>query len=108
MDDLPHLDWPIRVEGSRFSSIQQDTDSEVAAAVAALLCFRRGWRAEAPDFGITDPAFDQIPTDRAVAEIERQVGVYESRAVLEIELRDDGRGSQRIRVSARIAEETEV
>ncbi len=105
MDDLPHLAWPVRVDGSSYASIQQDTDDEVAATVAVLLSFRRGWRAEQPDFGITDPTFELTPIN--TAEIERQVGLYEPRAELEITLSDDGRGAQRVRIAATIAEEEE-
>lgn len=82
MDQIPHIDWPIRVTGTSYAFCEQDTSQELAANVAVLCSFQRGTRIEQPDFGITDPTFSQQPVD--TSEIERQVGVYEPRAELDI------------------------
>ena len=103
MDDKPHLAWPIRVDGPQLATVQEDTDDEAAANVAVLCCFERGSRAEQPDFGITDPTFQQMPVDPS--EIERQAAVYEPRAQLRITLTDDGTGGQRVTVAVHIGEE---
>jgi len=104
MDDLPHLAWPITVTGNTYTTVQQDTNDEVAANIAVLCCFPRGWRAEQPDFGITDPTFQQMPVDPS--EIERQSAIYEPRAGLTITVRDDpDPGSQRVNIAVQIAEE---
>lgn len=97
MDDVPHLAWPIRVQGRAYTTVQQDTDDELAANVATLLCFERGTRIEAVDFGITDPTFQQVPVD--TSEIERQAAVYEPRADLTITVTGDGPGSQRVQIA---------
>jgi hypothetical protein len=102
MDDVPHLDWPIRVTGNTYASCQQDTNQEAAAAVAVLCCFERGSRVEAPNFGITDPTFGQQPVD--VSEIERQASIYEPRAELDIRLGPvDQAGEQAVTIAVRIA-----
>lgn len=101
MDDVPHINWPIRVEGLGYATVQQDTDPEAAAAVAVLCSFERGTRAERPDFGITDPTFDLIPID--TGELEQQASVYEPRAQLQIALSEDGTGGQRVTIAVHIA-----
>src|SRR5262247_2235600 len=103
VDDLPHLAWPIHVQGNTYATVQQDTNDEAAANVAVLCCFPRGWRTEQPDFGITDPTFQQMPVDPS--EIERQAAIYEPRAQLRITLADDGTGGQRVTIAVHIAEE---
>jgi hypothetical protein len=100
---VPHLAWPIRVAGTTYATCQQDTGEEAAAAVAVLCCFERGSRAEAPDFGITDPTFSQVPVD--TDEIVRQAAVYEPRASLEVTVSEDGVGGQRVSVAVSIATE---
>jgi phage baseplate assembly protein W len=97
MDDVPHIAWPIRVNGVAYATCQQDSTDELAANVATLVCFERGSRVEAPDFGITDPTFAVMPID--VTEIEQQIADYEPRARLDIELTDDGSGGQRVSIA---------
>lgn len=106
MDDLPHIAWPIRVDGASLATVQQDTDDEAAANVAVLCCFPRGFRAEQPDFGITDPTFQQMDVDPT--EIERQAALYEPRAELTINVSTADAGGQRVAVQVRIAVQEEV
>jgi hypothetical protein len=101
VDDVPHINWPIRVEGTGYATCQQDTDQEAAAAIAVLCSFERGTRAEQPDFGITDPTFQLMPVD--TAELERQASVYEPRADLTIRIATEDPGGQRVTVGVRIA-----
>lgn len=101
MLSVPHLAWPIRVTGTTYASVQQDTDAEVGANVAVLVSFERGTRAEDPDFGITDPTFGQMPID--VSEIERQAAQYEPRADVDVRVSSDADGSARVTVAVAIA-----
>src|SRR5262245_58835544 len=101
IDDVPHINWPIQVQGAAYATNQQDTDQEAAANIAVLCCFERGTRIENTDFGITDPTFQQIPVD--TGDIERQAAIYEPRAQLTIQVADDGTGGQRVTVAVRIA-----
>jgi len=102
MDDRPHINWPIRVQGNAYDTCQQDTDEEAAAAIAVLCSFERGTRAEAPDFGITDPTFQQQPVN--TAELQRQASVYEPRAQLQIRVTTaDVTGGQQVTVGVQIA-----
>jgi len=102
VDDRPHINWPIRVEGPGYATAQQDTDQEAAAAIAVLCSFERGTRAEAPDFGVTDPTFQQMPVN--TAELQRQASVYEPRAQLQVSVTPaDALGGQQITVGVQIA-----
>jgi hypothetical protein len=102
MDDVPHINWPIRVEGTGYQTCQQDTDQEAATTVAVLCCFERGTRTEQPDFGVTDPTFGLQPVN--TTELQRQVSVYEPRAQLDVRVTtEDVTGGQRLTVGVRIA-----
>jgi len=102
MDDVPQLNWPIRVQGNDYDTCQQDTDQEAAVNVTVLCCFERGTRIEQPDFGITDPTFQLMPVN--TGEIQRQVDLYEPRAQLDIRVTpEDTAGGQRVTLAVRIA-----
>lgn len=101
MDDVPHIDWPIRLDGNGYATCQQDTAQEIAAAVAALFSFERGTRIESPDFGILDPTFAQQPVD--TTDLEQQAGTYEPRAELTITVTSSAGGEQRVQVTVRPA-----
>lgn len=77
MDNIPHLALPLRLSGGAYVTRQQDTDSEAADCVKAILSFRTGDRDEDPDFGILDPTFETQPID--VDDIERAINEYEPR-----------------------------
>ena len=90
------------MQGTAYETCQQDTDQEAATTVAVLCSFQRGTRAEQPDFGITDPTFQQMPVD--TAEIQRQVALYEPRARLHIKVTDeDTHGGQQVTLAVHIA-----
>jgi hypothetical protein len=82
MADIPQLDWPIRLAGIDYAEVEQDSTADAGASVAVLCCFERGTRAEAPDFGITDPAFQQQPVD--TDEIAQQAAVYVPQATVTV------------------------
>jgi len=106
MNDVPHLALPITVSGTSFETVQQDTEDELAVTVAVLLRFERGSRIEQPDFGLTNPAFGQMPID--VSEIEQQAGVWEPRAAVSVQLHSDPAGEQRVVVGVTAAALPEI
>jgi hypothetical protein len=68
---VPHMSFPLRLQGSRFSTVQQDSPEEVGQRVRALLRTPRGSREENPDLGIPFPGFRRGGTD--LVEIARQI-----------------------------------
>ena len=106
MDDLPHLALPLRVVGSAYAPVQQDTGDEVACTVAAICAFPRGYRAEQPEFGITDPTFSL--GSPATAELEAQVAAFEPRAALTVTTVDDLAGHATVRVEVALSGSEEV
>jgi hypothetical protein len=71
---VPHMSFPLRLQGSRFSTVQQDSPEEVGQRVRALLRTPRGSREENPDLGIPFPGFRRGGTD--LVEIARQIDTY--------------------------------
>lgn len=59
MDDLPHIAWPYQLG----ATVDQDSDAERLAAAAVIVCTPRGYRDDLPDFGVTQPVFEQTPLD---------------------------------------------
>ena len=82
MDAIPHLAWPITFANARYATNDQDTDAEVIAAVAVIVSFEKGYRAEDPAFGITDPTFSLSPVD--TDDIISTVTEYEPRAEINV------------------------
>lgn len=85
-DTIPHLALPLELSGTRFASVEQDTSSEVACCVSAIVAFPKGFRAERPDFGVDDPVFDTLPLD--TGNIEGDIRNWEPRADLILEEED--------------------
>lgn len=54
MIENPHLSFPLRLVGGRFAVVEQDSPRHVAECVEAAARTERGWRIEAPTFGIPD------------------------------------------------------
>lgn len=54
MTETPHLSFPLRIVGRRFAVVEQDSSQHVGECVEAAVRTERGWRIEAPDFGIPD------------------------------------------------------
>jgi phage baseplate assembly protein W len=78
MDDIPHLALPLRLVGSSFTTVQQDTLDELTTTVAVICAFPLGSRAERPEFGIADPALADEPLN--TYRIAATVAAYEPRA----------------------------
>ena len=82
MDDVPHLALPLQVVGDRFTTVQQDTEDELVAAVRAICAFQLGARIERPDFGIPAPELSDRPL--ATTAIEQAVSSWEPRALIRV------------------------
>lgn len=85
--ETPHFDVPLRLQGSSFAVVEQDTIEDVADCVTVIVSTPIGWRDEAPTFGIPDLAFVRQPLD--AQELAREIGSQEPRAQLIIDERPD-------------------
>jgi phage baseplate assembly protein W len=105
MDNIPHLALPIRYENGIFVVNEQDTDSEAAACVKAILSFGKYTRPEDVDFGIADPTFETQPID--IEEIAEAIHIYEPRVDALIETVDntDGTSTVNVRVTLPASDE---
>ena len=99
MDYIPHLALPLRVEGGRYVTTEQDTDDEAADCVKVITSFGRFTRIEKPDFGINDPTFETQPID--IDDIAQAITIWEPRvdATIETEDKEDGTTTVNISVS---------
>lgn len=93
---VPKLKVPLEMGEGGFSVVEQDSEDEIAQCVYAIQATPRGSRIEEPDFGITDPTFEQGGMD--LGESLLAISTWEPRAEVasEQELED---------LTARITEE---
>ena len=66
MADVPHLAFPVRVDGSTFATVEQDSFDDVAGCVELVLRTPRGSRIDAPEFGLPDLTFNEGRVDPAL------------------------------------------
>jgi hypothetical protein len=78
----PHFDLPFRYGNGREVVIQQDTVEDVRNCVEAGIRTIRGTRPWVPNFGISDPTFENQPID--VINMGREIYDSEPRAVLDM------------------------
>lgn len=84
---IPHFAYPLRyVNGSAVVN-EQDSLDDIADCVYAICTTHPGDRVELPDFGITDPAFQQVPIDAAA--LQQQIEEWEPRAQILIDAAPD-------------------
>lgn len=76
--EVPHFAFPFRVESGSVAVQEQDTTDEVAQCVQVLLATPLGERQEQPDYGVTDPTFQE---DIDQQEILTAVSEWEPRAL---------------------------
>lgn len=87
MATIPHFAHPFRyVNGSAVVN-EQDSLNDIADCVYAVCVTHPGDRTELPDFGITDPTFQQMPLNTAV--LQQQIEVWEPRAQILIDAAPD-------------------
>jgi phage baseplate assembly protein W len=88
MADVPHLDIPLRFDGTgHLAVVEQDTVDDIAACVEAVLRTRPGERSELPNFGTSAILFTELPVDRET--LVAQIKQWEPRAGLLIEENPD-------------------
>jgi phage baseplate assembly protein W len=67
--ETPHFSFPFRfvtnpATGNLEAAVtEQESADEVADCVQRIAQTRRGWRDELPEFGLSDPTFEQAPVD---------------------------------------------
>lgn len=78
MTVVPKLRVPLEMGATGLRTVEQDSLADVAQCVYAVMATDRGSRLEEPDFGITDPTFEQNGLDEGEALL--QIGTWEPRA----------------------------
>ena len=77
---IPHLSFPLRVEGGKVASVEQDSPEEIRNCVLASLNTFVGSRIDAPEYGIVDETFKRQTTNPSVDTYLRAVEEDEPRA----------------------------
>ena len=85
--DVPHFDLPFRLSKSGANTVEQDTISDVANCVVAIVSTHIGWRDEIPTFGVPDYALQLQPI--GAGDINNIVSEQEPRAILIVNERFD-------------------
>jgi phage baseplate assembly protein W len=84
---VPHFALPFRyINGSAVVN-EQDSLDDIADCVYAICLTNPGDRSELPDFGITDPAFQELPLNTTV--LQQQIEAWEPRVQLLIDAAPD-------------------
>jgi phage baseplate assembly protein W len=88
MADVPHFSLPFRFvtdpTGTAHAAVnEQDSPSDIADCVQAILMCPLGFRLELPDFGVRDQTFGSPGAD--IDEIQAAIALYEPRADVLIE-----------------------
>ena len=86
MPEVPHLSLPLRVEGDRLATLDQDTADELANNVLVITSFAKGDRAEDLGFGILPLVFDNRPLN--LSDVETTIATYEPRATVTVRQAD--------------------
>lgn len=82
----PHLRVPLRIVGTSFDVVEQESDEEIGQCVEAITRYSRGTLLARPEFGIPDPTFRQVPSGGMnVEDIAASIERWEPRASLLIE-----------------------
>jgi hypothetical protein len=100
---IPKLDFPLRIINSRFVVNEQDTNEDQATQVAVLCSFERGFRIEAPSFGINDPSFTNMPID--LDDLSEALAEYAPDAMVDVRQYNDSEGFTRVQLEVSAASE---
>jgi phage baseplate assembly protein W len=103
--EIPHLAFPLRLDGGSFAVVEQDTVEDVRQCVHVLLRTPLGIRPLAPEVGVDDPTFTEgVDGDALAAQLEEQ----EPRAVVTVTTSPiDERGEQVLEVRVALAGEAD-
>lgn len=77
---IPRFALPLRYKNGSALVNEQDSIDDIADCVYAVCSTHPGDRQELPDFGLTDPTFDQEPLP--VATMQIQIEQWEPRATI--------------------------
>ena len=80
---ITKLKVPLEMGATGFRTVEQDSEDEIAQCVYAVMATERGGRLEEPDFGISDPTFEQGGMD--LGEALLAINTWEPRAEVELE-----------------------
>lgn len=68
------LSFPMRIQANgRLATVEQNSDDHLAEELAIICLSRPGERELVPEFGIDDPAFDEIHPDQ----VRAQASIFE-------------------------------
>lgn len=80
---LPHFSLPLRLDGSSFAVVEQNSQEEIMQAVEAILRTEPGFRDELPEFGLPDPTFRQGGVSEN--DVREAIVRWEPRVLAEVE-----------------------
>jgi phage baseplate assembly protein W len=80
---IPKLTVPIRMGAVGLSTVEQDSIDEISACAYAVIATPLESRLEEPEFGISDPTFDELPLD--LSEWYQAIAGWEPRASITTE-----------------------
>jgi phage baseplate assembly protein W len=67
--EIPHLAFPLRLEGGTFGVVEQDTIEDVRQSIFVLLHTPLGIRPLAPGIGVEDPTFEAGVDEHALSAV---------------------------------------
>lgn len=98
--NLPHLSAICTLQGNgTFNSWQQGTIDEVSQCVEVVCGTNIGDRTVVPNFGIPDPVFT---TGLTAAEVQAAINLWEDRAEVQVNVVNNGTGTESIQVRTSI------
>jgi len=86
--ETPHFSHPFRFEttpghGKVVAVSEQHSEPEIEDCVLRIVSYERGLRDELPEFGISDPTFQQQPID--IEALASEINEWEPRAELDVD-----------------------
>jgi len=105
--EVPHIAWPVRMQGTSLAVVEQDTLDDVTQCVRVICSTPLGSRTDDPELGLPDQTFAQGGADPdaivdAVARSEERAEVEVDSTLDENEL---ARGRDRLAVRVALAGE---
>lgn len=100
MKPAPHLKVPFQIAGRAALTVAEDSIEEVIQNVSVIVSTRRGERLAVPDFGISDPVFED---EVDIAEMQAAIEQWEERALVRI-ARHEPTSEHRVSVAVALQE----
>lgn len=86
MTDIPHFDYPFRLNRNRAQVVEQDSPEDVMNCVQAILKTPIGFRIELPGFGVTEQSLREGGADTSL--IRSALDTWEPRARYSLDAAD--------------------